>query len=117
MALNIPDHIVINNGESINGEVLVNTFGLKTKYGNLKIAKSDIREIDFRNPPYTQSDQVVISAGTRLSGDVTPAIIPVRVEQTSATLKIPKTDLRTLLFFKTKGKVSAATRKAIKSVS
>ena len=117
MASNIQELIVLKDGSSINGEVLVKTFVLKLQFGTLKLAKSDILTIEYKNPPFALADEFRVSAGTRLHGDSSPAVIPVRVEHTAQILRIPKTDIHSLVFFTAKGKVSAATRKALKSVA
>jgi hypothetical protein len=117
MASKIQEIVVLNDGSSINGEVLVKTFVLKLKYGKLKLAKADILAIEYMNPPFADTDEVQVSAGTRLHGDLSPAVIPVRIEDTTQIVKIPKTDIHSLVFFTARGKVSAATRKALKSAA
>jgi hypothetical protein len=116
MAANIRDIVILKNGTSINGEVLVTTFTLQTPYGMLKLAKTDILAIQYKNPPYTLADEVQMSAGTRLEGDLSPEVIRVRIEGTTQVVPIPKKDIHSLVFFTARGKVSAATRKALKSV-
>jgi len=115
MARTIGELVVIKDGSAINGEVLVKEFVLKLKYGTLTLAKSDMLSVEYQHPPYPD-DQVQVSAGTKLHGDLTPAVFDVRVENTSQVLTVPKTDVHTLVFFTGDGKVSAPTRKALKSV-
>ena len=117
MASTIQDIVILNDGSSINGEVLVKQFVLKLPFGTLKIAKSDILAIEFKHPPSTDTDEVQVSAGTRLHGDLSPSVVPVRFEGTTQVVKIPKIDIHSLIFFTGQGKVSAATRKALKSVA
>ena len=117
MVSKIQDNVILNDGASINGEVLVKEFVLKLKYGTLKLAKSDILAVHYKHPPSTDTDEVQVSAGTQLYGDLGPSVIPVRVEDTTQVLQIPKTDINWLIFFTGKGKVSAATRKALKTVA
>ena len=109
------DLVVFKNGSSINGEVLVKRFVLKLKYGTLALPKSDILSVEYTHPPYTD-DQVYMSAGTKLLGDLTPAVFDVRVENTNQVLRLPKTDVHSLVFFTGSVRVSAATRRALKSI-
>src|SRR5437762_8748683 len=71
----IHDFVMLKDGTSINGDVKVVTFTLKTKYGTLTIPKADILAIEYRKPPNKLEDEVQISAGTRLRGDLQPAVI------------------------------------------
>jgi hypothetical protein len=113
----IQEIVILNDGSTINGEVLLKQFVLKLKYGQLKLSKLDILSIEFKHPPFTDADEVQVSAGTRLRGDLSPAIIPVRIEDSSQVIKIPKTDIHSMVFFTGKRKVSVATRKALKVVA
>lgn len=112
--MKIQDLIVLKNGTSINGEVLVKTFTLVLPYGKLKLAKRDILSIEYKNPPYATEDQVQVSAGTRLGGDLGPHLLPVQFESTTQILKIPKTDIHSIVLFLEGGKVSAETLKRLK---
>ena len=116
MARKIQDLVVLRDGSSVNGEVLVKTFVLTLKFGTLNIAKADILAIEYKNP-FADTDEVQVSAGTRLHGDLAPAVVPVRFEGTTQVLQIPKTDIHSLVFFTARGRVSAATRRALKSVT
>ena len=115
MAHAIKELVVFKDGSSINGEVLVKRFILNLKHGTLTLPKSDILSVEYKHPPYTD-DQVYVSAGTKLLGDLTPAVFDVRVENTNQVLTVPKTDVHSLVFFTGRGRVSAATRRALKSV-
>ena len=112
--MKIQDLIVLKNGTSINGDVLVKTFVLVLPYGKLRLAKRDILSIEYKNPPHATDDQVQVSAGTRLGGDLGPDIIPIRFESTTQILKIPKTDIHSIVLFLESGKVSAKTLKLLK---
>jgi hypothetical protein len=114
--MKIQDLIVFKNGTSINGEVLVKTFVLALSYGKLQLAKKDILSIEYRNPSHPDEDQVQVSAGSRLGGDLEPDIIPVRFESTTQILKIPKTDIHSIVLFLEGGRVSAKTLRALKTL-
>jgi hypothetical protein len=114
--MKIQDLIVLENGASINGDVLVKTFVLVLPYGKLKLEKSDILSIEYRNPSHATEDQVQVSAGTRLGGDLEPDIIPIRFESTTQILKIPKTDIHSIVLFLEGGKVSAKTLRSLKAL-
>jgi hypothetical protein len=114
--MKIQDLIVLKNGASINGDVLVKTFVQVLPYGRLELAKRDILSIEYRNPSHPDEDQVQVSAGTRLGGDLEPDIIPIRFESTTQIIKIPKTDIHSIVMFLQGGKVSAKTRRALKAL-
>lgn len=110
----IADFVQIKNGQYINGIVDVKSFTITTPYGTLKLPKKDILVITYKNPPYFLSDEAKISAGTRLEGDILPAVIPIRVEGGNQTLRIPKRDIHSLVFFMgNKRALSATTKKAL----
>lgn len=95
----IGDYIVLKDGTSINGEILTKEFVLKTKFGQLKFKKSDILTAHYKNPPQFLSDEVQISAGTRLEGDLLPAVLDIRIEDLDQVVQINKSDIHTLVFF------------------
>lgn len=109
--------VVLKNGSLIRGEVLVKQFVLAIQSQTLKLQKADILEIHYKNPPVTITDEVKLSAGTRLDGELSPAIIPVRLENTPQVLRFPKTDIHSIVLFTGRGKVSAATRKMLASIA
>jgi hypothetical protein len=114
----IQDLIILKDGTSINGDVLTSKFVLTLKFGTLKLAKSDILSIEYKNPPFIEVDEVRVSAGTRLRGDLSPEVIPVRFEDTSQVLRIPKSDIHSIVLFTGRiRKLSPATRKALKAVA
>lgn len=118
MPSTIQDLIILKDGTSINGEVLTSKFVLKLKFGTLKLAKADILSIEYKNPPYTEDDEVQVSAGTRLRGNLSPELIQVRFEDTSQVLKIPKSDIHSIVLFTGRSrKLSPATRRALKAVA
>jgi hypothetical protein len=117
MASKISDVVIIKGGPSVNGEVLVKLFTLITGYGTLKLKKSEILAVEYKNPPFTDRDEVQTHAGTRIPGDLRPEVVPVRLEGTTQILKIPKTDIHSLIFFTGQGRASAATRKALRAVA
>ena len=113
----IADFVQLKNGQYVNGDVKVKIFTIETPYGTLKLSKKDILVITYKNPPYFLSDEAKISAGTRVEGDIGPAVIPVRVEGGSQTLRIPKRDIHSLVFFMgNKRPVSSATRSRLKGL-
>lgn len=117
MARAIQDLVVLRDGTSINGDVKTIQFTLKTKYGQLKLKKAEILSVEYGDPRYAQEDDVQVSAGTHLRGDLLPAEVRVAIEDTSQVVVIPKSDILALVFFTGRtGSVSAATRKALKSV-
>ena len=109
----IHDIVVLKDGSSINGDVKVATFTLKLKYGSLAIPKGDILEIEYRNPPNTPQDEVQISAGTRLRGDLEPAMIKINVDGLG-DIQIPKTDILAMVLQRPIDTLSPATRKALR---
>jgi len=117
MARKIQEIVILKNGSSINGEVLVKQFVLKLQVGTLKLKKVDILSIEYKNPPFAITDEVKVSAGTRLQGELSPSVIPVRFEDTTQVLRILKTDIHSIVLFTGQGRVSAATRKVLESVA
>jgi hypothetical protein len=117
MAKEIQDIVVLKNLSRINGEVLVKKFILKLDVGTLELKKEDILSIEYKNPPHTKTDDVKVRGGTHLHGDLSPSVIPVRFGSTNQVLNIPKTDIHTIILFIGRGRVSAATRKLLKSVA
>ncbi|MGZ5038375.1 MAG: hypothetical protein ACXWG1_01520 [Usitatibacter sp.] len=109
----IHDIVVLKDGTSINGDVKVATFTLKLKYGSLSIPKGDILEIEYRKPPNTPQDEVQISAGTRLNGDLLPATIKVNVDGLG-DVDIPKSDILAMVLQRPIETLSPATRKALR---
>lgn len=113
----INELVILKDGSSIHGEVLTSLFKLKLKWGELKLRKQDILSIEYRNPPHVMEDEVQVSAGTRLRGDLQPEVIRVRFEETSQVLSIPKEDiLAIVLFTGRRGRVSVATRRALSAL-
>ena len=113
----IADFVQLKNGQYVNGVVHVKQFTIKTPYGTLKLPKNEILVITYRNPPHFRSDEAKISAGTRLEGDIFPSTIPIRVEGGGQTLRIPKRDIHSLVFFMGNTRsVTAATRSRLASV-
>lgn len=118
MARDIREVIILKDGSSINGEVLVKKFVLTMSYGELKFAKSEILHIEYANPPYLFADEIRISAGTKLSGMIGPDVIPVKIDGTGQRIEIPKSAIHSLIFF-TLGKrlLPKALRQQLKAVS
>jgi len=110
----IHDLLVLKNSQSINGNVMVDVFTLKTDYGDLKLKKSEIRSVDFKKPPNRMQDEVQSSAGTRLYGDLQPTPIPIDVEESGQVFKIPKQDILTMTLQAPIEDVSAETKEALK---
>ena len=108
----IHDLVMLKSGKSINGEVLTTPFTLKTAYGSLSIPKKDMLMIEYKKPPNLMEDVVQISAGSRLSGDLLPDKVKVKVENLG-TLEIPKVDILVILFQRPIEDVSPATKKAL----
>ena len=110
----IADFVQLKNGQYINGSIDVSIFTIKTPYGTLRVRKKDILNITYKNPPYFLADEAKLSAGTRIEGDILPAVIPVRVEGEGPALRIPKKDIHTLVFFLgRKRSISTATRRRV----
>ncbi len=117
MRRTIRDLTILRDGTSISGDVLISRFVLKLKFGTLKLAKSDILSIEYRNPPFIDVDEVRVSAGTRLHGDLSPEVIRIRFEDTSQVLNIPKSDIHSIVLFTGRAsRVSWSTRKGLKAV-
>jgi len=116
MASNIQHHIIFKDGYAISGEVLVKTFVLTLSVGTLKLARADIHSIEYKNSS-SDSDVVQTIGSSRLKGALGPSVIPIRFENTTQVLKIPKADILSIFFFNTRGKVSVATRQALKSIA
>lgn len=95
----IGDIIMLKDGTSINGEVITKAFILKTKFGDIKLKKSDILTVHFKNKTQFSADEVQISAGTRLEGDFQPAVFDIRIEELDQVVQINKSDIGTLIFF------------------
>jgi hypothetical protein len=113
----IADFIQLKNGQYVNGVVEVKVFTIKTPYGTLKLPKKEILVITYKNPPHFLSDEAKISAGTRLEGDISPSTISIRVEGGSQTLRIPKSDIHSLVFFMSnKRSISSATRRRLSTL-
>ena len=113
----IADFVQLKNGQYLNGVVDVKLFSIKTPYGTLKLPKKDILVITYKNPPHFLADEAKISAGTRLEGKISPSVIPVQVEGGYQTLRIPKRDIHSLVFFMgNKRPVSSATRARLKAL-
>lgn len=114
----IGDYIVLKDGTSINGEVLTKEFVLKTKFGKLKFKKSDILTVHYKNPPQFLSDEVRLSAGTRLEGDLQPAVLDIRIEDLDQVVQIDKKDIHTLVFFTgSRKKISVKSKKITAKIS
>jgi len=109
----IHDIVILKDGSGINGEVKVATFTLKTKYGPLPIPKGDILMIEYKKLPNTPEDEVQISAGTRLKGDLLPTPVKVNVDGLG-DLDIPKSDILAIILQRPIEGVSEATRRALK---
>jgi hypothetical protein len=108
----IHDFVMLKNGKSINGDVLTDPFTLKLAYGSLKIPKKDMLTVEYKKPPNLMEDEVQVSAGTRLGGDLQPATVKIRVENLGV-LDIPKADILAIMFQRPIEAVSEATRKAL----
>jgi len=117
VASTIQDLVVMVDGSSVNGEVLVKEFTLKLKYGTLKLKKKEILAVDYKNPPFADTDEVQVSAGTRLKGDLHPVVVPVRFESTTQVIDLPKADIRSLVFFLNSRALSKKAKAALKSVA
>jgi len=107
----IRDFIILKDSESINGDVKVAVFTLKTKYGTLSLKKEEMLAVEYRKPPNKLQDEVQIDAGMRLYGDLQPAVI--KVDTGKGVLDIPKTDILAIMFMRPIETVSEATRKAL----
>ena len=112
----IHDLLVLKNSESMNGNVKVDVFTLKTQYGDLKLKKSDILSVDFKKPPNRMQDEVQVSAGSRLYGDLQPTPIPFDFEESGQILNVPKADILTMTLQAPIEDVSPATRDALKAL-
>lgn len=108
----IRDFIMLKDGTSINGDVKVVEFILKTKYGSLPIPKLDVLEIEYRKPPNLPEDEIQVSAGTRMRGDVGPAVLKVDVEGLGL-VDIPKSDILAIVISRPLENLSPATKKAL----
>ena len=107
----IHDIIVLKDSESINGDVKTDSYVLKAKYGDIPLKKKDMLAIEYRKPPNKTQDEVQIDAGTRLYGDMQPAVI--QVEVNGKVLSIPKADILAIMFMRPIGTVSEATLRAL----
>src|SRR3954468_1624144 len=58
----IHDIVILKDSQSINGEVKVPVFTLKSKFGTLQISRDNILEIEYRKPPNRLEDEVQLSA-------------------------------------------------------
>jgi hypothetical protein len=108
----IHDFVMLKDGTSINGDVKTDSFTLKTKYGPLNLAKKDMLAVEYRKPPNKMEDEVQVSAGTRLAGDLQPAVLKIRVENLGE-LDIPKTEILAIMFQRPIEDLSEPTRKAL----
>ena len=114
MLRTIRELVILKDGTSLSGTVLTSKFVLKMKFGTLKLAKSDILSIEYKNPPFIEFDEVRVSAGSRLHGELSPGVIQVRFENTSQIFSIPKADIHSIVLF-TGRTLSPGTRKALKA--
>ena len=111
----IHDMLVLKNSQSINGNVKVTTFTLRTGYGDVPLKKSDILAVDYRKPPNRMQDEVQLSAGTRLYGDLQPTPIPIDVEELGTVFNIPKDDILTMILQRPIENVSQETEQALRA--
>ena len=108
----IRDFLMLKDGTSINGDVKVAEFVLTTKYGVQRIPKLDVLEIEYRKPPNLPEDEIQVSAGTRMRGDVGPAVLKVDVDG-FGVIDIPKSDILSIVISRPLESLSPATRKAL----
>lgn len=107
----IHDIIVLKDSESINGDVKTDDFVLKAKYADIPLKKKDMLAVEYRKPPNKMQDEVQIDAGTRLYGDLQPAVV--KVEVNGKVIDIPKADILAIMFMRPIGTLSEATRRAL----
>lgn len=113
----IADLLVLKNGDAINGRVDVPVFHLKTRYGALDFPRQEIWHIHYRKPPNRLEDAVRTSAAGEYTGDLSPDVIPVFLEEAGQTIRIPKADILTIEFFHVEREpVSTQTAKALEAV-
>ena len=90
------DIVIGRRGDSLMGTVKTKAFTIKSAFGPIKIPTKSIAWIHFKNPGQFKEDEVWISAGDRLTGRVSPAIIEFQVTR-GQTLKIHRDDIHTLM--------------------
>ena|SRR5438067_4608868 len=113
----IADFVQLKNGQYVNGVIEVKVFTIETPYGTLKYPKKEILVITYKNPPHFLSDEAKLSAGSRIEGDIGPLMIPIRVEGGNQTLRIPKRDIHSLVFFMGNQRpISSATRRRLSAL-
>jgi hypothetical protein len=99
MGKSITDTVVLEDGQSLAGGIQANVFVVKARYGSLKLPKGDTRALYFKNPPTVREHEVQVSESTRLSRDVGPAVIPVKLEKSGSLVRIPKSDIAGFVMF------------------
>lgn len=62
------DSMYMKNGDVISGDVLTETFKLKTSYGELEFKATDIRSIKFEGGGGNNVDVIILKVGDKLSG-------------------------------------------------
>jgi hypothetical protein len=118
MATKVLELLVLKNGKSINGTVKTDPFTLKTDYGDLKLRKKNILSIEYKNPPYMLQDEVQVSAGTRVGGELLPATIRIELEDTGQIISIPKSDILSIVLFTGRSRnISTATTRKLKAIA
>ena len=117
MANSIQELIVLKNGKSIHGALRTDPFTLRTEFGALKLRKRDILSIEYKNLPYMLQDEVQVSAGTRIGGELLPAKIRIALDNTGQIIVIPKSDILAIVLFTGRSRpVSAATRRLLRTI-
>jgi hypothetical protein len=110
--LAVKNTVILNDSTALEGNVITETFTLKSAYGPIKLDRSQISNIEYRSAYYAGKDMVLTSDRTTLVGELLPDVISIEIS--GQTLQIPKADIHFIvLFVGPIGNVSSKTKKLL----
>jgi hypothetical protein len=89
------DVIVFKDGNLVNGEVLTNTFPIKTSYGEIVVKKKDIANIHMRGVQF-KTDQIITLDLNRFKGSLQDTIIRIKLRD-GQNIEVTKNKINTIM--------------------
>ncbi len=106
--------VVLVDSTFIRAEVKVETFIVKTSFGDLKFDHSDVSYIEYQSTANGGKDELFASDGSSYYGAVLPEIITMEID--SQEIEIPKSDIKYIVLFTGRsGNISDETKEKLRA--
>jgi hypothetical protein len=96
-----PHVVVMRDGQSMTGEILNKQFKVTNELGTFAVKSSNVIHIIFAGASAWKTNEVLLKGASKLRGDLEPATLKFRLQDTNDTVEIAHKKIHIAIFLAT----------------